>query len=57
MFNLVSRKKFYKKKMMMMPPPQPSKLEQITQIVKETAWVIGTSAFVIIFPIYVATKL
>ena len=39
------------------PPPEPTKLQKVKAVVQETLWVVGTSAFVLIFPIYVAVKL
>ena len=38
-------------------PPEPTKFEKAKAIVQETIWVIGTSAFVLLFPIYAAIKL
>ena len=36
---------------------QETKLEKIKRVVSEKAWVIGTSLFILGFPIYIATKL
>lgn len=33
-----------------------TKLEKIKRVTTETVWVIGTSVFVLAFPIYLATK-
>ena len=39
------------------PPPEPTKAQKIKAVVQETLWVVGTSAFVLLFPIYAAVKL
>ena len=36
---------------------QETKLEKIKRVVSEKVWVIGTSLFILGFPIYIATKL
>jgi hypothetical protein len=38
------------------PEPE-TRLQKIQRIATDALWVIGTSAFVLLFPIYVATKL
>lgn len=38
-------------------PRQETKLEKVKRVVSEKAWVIGTSLFILGFPIYIATKL
>ncbi len=34
-----------------------TQLEKIKRITSETLWIVSTSAFVLIFPIYLATRL
>jgi hypothetical protein len=37
--------------------PSETRFQKIQRIATETLWVIGTSAFVLLFPVYLATQL
>jgi len=38
-------------------PQKETKFEKVKRVVDETLWIVGTSLFVLAFPIYAAVKL